>query len=353
MKTLKLTSLMMVLLMASATAQEAFMDDVYFSSGKNKTAEEKQTVAYATPVTTATTFSSSGDRDVDEYNRRYASASDAYYDEDTVVIQNNQRTSDTEYSERIIRYHSPSKITIAGADKVDLYLSDGYYAYSYDTDYSDGGANVNFSINVGNGWGSYYGWYDPWYYGYSPWFYRHSPWYYSSWGWNWGWGGFYAGFYDPWYYPGYYGYAPYRYYNHYYYPHYSGTHKYAPNGRTYGSAGRSSGSQRQYSEGATKSRRSSTSSPVSITTERTRVAAPSASSSSRSSGSTAVAPSHSRSSSSGSSGRSSSSYSAPSSSSSSRSSSFSSGSSSGGSRSSGGSSGSSSRSSGNSGGRSR
>lgn len=97
-------------------------------------------------------------RDVDEYNRRYTSVDveepydEDFDDEDGTYIEelpdNNQkvtkkseRRSDTEYTERIVRYHSPSKITIAGADQVDLYLSDGYYSYGYDTDYSDGNAN--------------------------------------------------------------------------------------------------------------------------------------------------------------------------------------------------------------------
>lgn len=105
------------------------------------------------------------ERDVDEYNRRYTSVDvEEPYDEDSdgeILAEYNddmdnektvasdskkERRSDTEYTERIIRYHSPSKITIAGADQVDLYLSDGYYAYGYDTDYSNGSTNV--SVNV-------------------------------------------------------------------------------------------------------------------------------------------------------------------------------------------------------------
>lgn len=115
---------------------------------------------------------------MDEYNRRYTSVEveEPYREDDSVIYEDSdenesssERRSDTEYTERIIRYHSPSKITIAGADQVDLYLSDGYYGYGYDTDYSNGSANVNFNINVGNGWGSpwYTGWYDPWFYSYS------------------------------------------------------------------------------------------------------------------------------------------------------------------------------------------
>jgi len=77
------------------------------------------------------------ERDVDEYNRRYTSVDvEEPYDEDSdgeVLAEYNddmdnektvasdskkERRSDTEYTERIIRYHSPSKITIAGADQV-------------------------------------------------------------------------------------------------------------------------------------------------------------------------------------------------------------------------------------------
>ena len=193
MKPMKLTSLVMMLLIAfSAAAQEEFFDDVYFSSKnkkKKEQVEEKKVVQpkqeSRTLVATAKSQASSDSRDVDEYNRRYTSVEveEPYREDDSVIYEDSdenesssERRSDTEYTERIIRYHSPSKITIAGADQVDLYLSDGYYGYGYDTDYSNGSANVNFNINVGNGWGSpwYTGWYDPWFYSYSPW------WTYSS-----------------------------------------------------------------------------------------------------------------------------------------------------------------------------
>ena len=98
-----------------------------------------------------------------------------------------------EYSERIIRYHSPSKISIVGADQVDLYLENGYYAYDYDTDYSNGTTNVSVNLNFGSPWYSW-GWYDPWFY--NPWGYYSSWWYRPYY---WGWGGWYAGYYSPWY----------------------------------------------------------------------------------------------------------------------------------------------------------
>ena len=77
------------------------------------------------------------DDEIDAYNRRYSNGSrricqcrrGAYAAEDSVKV--NERRSDTEYSERTIRYHSPSKVTIAGADNVNIFLSDGYYGYDY------------------------------------------------------------------------------------------------------------------------------------------------------------------------------------------------------------------------------
>ena len=91
MKSMKLTFLMMMLFsIFGGVAQEVFIDDVYFSSGKKN--KKKQTegkvvqakkgvdttiVALATTYTinskneSATTLSQ--ERDVDEYNRRYSS----------------------------------------------------------------------------------------------------------------------------------------------------------------------------------------------------------------------------------------------------------------------------------------
>ena len=234
MKHLKLTSLLMMLLVAfTAAGQEEFFDDVYFSSDKKDKKEQKeekviQPKEEKAQETLSSTYTSSSrvetaqdnsEWDVDAYNRRYEEDYDsadgevlaeyndemAYDEADTVIIDSqNERRSDLEYTERIVRYHSPSKITVAGADAVNLYLDDGYYAYGYDTDYTDGNVNVNVNIDMGYG-----GWYSPWYWSswYDPWYYRwyspwYSPWYWSSWydpwywgpswGFGWGWGGFYA-----------------------------------------------------------------------------------------------------------------------------------------------------------------
>ena len=85
MKALKWTSLMLMLLAAaSATAQEEFLDDVYFSSKnkKNKVqkVEEKKVeqpqlrstyqVLPAESQVATQGVSAVSDRDVDEYNRR-------------------------------------------------------------------------------------------------------------------------------------------------------------------------------------------------------------------------------------------------------------------------------------------
>ena len=192
---------------SSRTTWVTWRNPVIKNKKKKEQVEEKKVVQPKqkpeTLVAAAKSQASSDSRDVDEYNRRYTSVEveEPYREDDSVLYEDSgengsssERRSDTEYTERIIRYHSPSKITIAGADQVDLYLSDGYYAYGYDTDYSNGNANVNFNINIGNGWGSpwYTGWYDPWFYSYSPWW-TYSPRFYGpSWGFGWGWGGFYV-----------------------------------------------------------------------------------------------------------------------------------------------------------------
>ena len=194
MKRIRLTSwLAMLLLSGGVMAQEQFFDDIYYSGSnkeKEKTEEAEvqdevvgeeetlQTTSYETSV------SDTDEWDVDAYNRRYspdeAHAEEASLGEDQIVERTQtsieeepERRSDLEYTERIIRYHSPSKISIVGADQVDLYLDDGYYAYDYGTDYSDGYTNVSVNLNFGSPWYSW-GWYDPWY---RPWGYYSSWWY--------------------------------------------------------------------------------------------------------------------------------------------------------------------------------
>ena len=173
MKTMKSVYLTSLLLLAaiSATAQEDYYDDVYFStkSKKRERTDERRMSASDRPASRQRydrdrdNFDS--DRDVDAYNRRYTDSSTADYNDydrdardDNRKAKASERRGDHEYSERIIRYHSPSKITITGADNVDLNLSDGYYSYSYDTDYSGGRTNVNIKVTVDNGWDAWYSW---------------------------------------------------------------------------------------------------------------------------------------------------------------------------------------------------
>ena len=223
MKPMKLTSIMMMLLLSwGVSAQGQFFDDIYYSSkSEDKEKEEvekpvkevQEEEEIATDMTSdeydlTSTYTRSGasleeERDVDEYNRRYSDYPEDEWEEveqdtgpvNTKVSVEPERRSDLEYSERIIRYHSPSKISIVGADQVDLYVDDGYYAYDYATDYSGGITNVSVNLNFGSPWYSW-GWYDPWYY---PWGGYYSSWWYRPY--HWGWGGWYAGWYDPWYDP--------------------------------------------------------------------------------------------------------------------------------------------------------
>ena len=184
MKPKRLTSMMMMLLFSFGTvAQAQFFDDIYYSADKSKekqevesSVEEEQNreeeateVASDEPVPASSYMRSNSaleeERDVDEYNRRYSDypedtseyADDgmAYTEDDSEPVKTKitvepERTSDLEYSERIIRYHSPSKISIVGADQVDLYVDDGYYAYDYDTDYSDGITIESVNLNFGS-----------------------------------------------------------------------------------------------------------------------------------------------------------------------------------------------------------
>ena len=104
-------------------------------SKKEKKEQKKEVVKVVPEQTTTTTVHTAPEaaavvvkdvkgnvRDVDEYNRRYTSVEveEPYREDDSVIYEDSdenesssERRSDTEYTERIIRYHSPSKITIA------------------------------------------------------------------------------------------------------------------------------------------------------------------------------------------------------------------------------------------------
>ncbi len=214
MRAMKWTSLTLMLLLAfGATAQEEFFDDIYYSAKDTKEAKAEnveettdnvavRTSAVSLSVRESSDSDASGlDIDVDAYNRRYDGDAEEYermeyveeasYASEVSEDESDGRRSDLEYSERIVRFHSPSKLTIVGADEVDLYVSDGYYAYDYDAN----GGDVNIYIDVESPW--YYGWYPRWYYGwYNPWWYSwYDPWWYYSWYvpyWGWHWGGYWG-----------------------------------------------------------------------------------------------------------------------------------------------------------------
>jgi hypothetical protein len=102
MKTKKLTSMLIMLIIASGVyAQGEFVDDIYFSSSKSKKPTKSESVSPAAisqnRVTTTPTSNSTAERtvtkisemDIDAYNRRYSGdeaaedfSDDAYYYED-------------------------------------------------------------------------------------------------------------------------------------------------------------------------------------------------------------------------------------------------------------------------------
>jgi len=212
----------------SVTAQnDAFGDDVYFSSKDNKVEPPKKEVVNAnTPSSSSSVVVAatvSNDRDVDEYNRRYLSDdTSSYVDEpvnDSIANDQNNTTDDGGVTQRIVKFHDPSKIIIVGADNVNVSYDNNSNTYQLDFDQpASSGLSINLNSGYGwnnpcyygypyygGGWNSWYygGWYSPWYTSwYSPWFYGgwNSPWYYGGWygpGY-WGWsypfyGGWYGG----------------------------------------------------------------------------------------------------------------------------------------------------------------
>ena len=191
MKTLKgLVLLMMLFFAFTAIAQNnVFVDDIYApKSRKTEPVVEKVKVVpvkqQEIPVVVETT-TVSDDRDVDEYNRRYTDVdvSEGEYDEATVYV-------DGELTERIVRFHDPSKITIIGADNMNIRFDGDGYVIAFDEPV-DNQPYVNFAF--GGGFYPWYGWHNPWVV--SSW---HRPWGWSSWGWHdpWGWNSW--GWHDPW-----------------------------------------------------------------------------------------------------------------------------------------------------------
>jgi hypothetical protein len=202
---------------------DAFGDDIYVSTKnkKHKPAEmEEKTIKEKkeNPIVVTARLS---ERDVDEYNRRYVEA-DNYINESADTIADNYK--DGELTQRIIKFHDPSKIMIVGADNLTIYYDGKNYELNFeDTDTQ--GININY-------YGEYaYPYYrtSPWYYGsmYSPWryswYYRgYDPWWYNNW-FSWYYPDYY-GWYSPWFFGGYYGgwYGSNHHHHHHYYERSSG-----------------------------------------------------------------------------------------------------------------------------------
>ena len=150
-------------------------DDIYFVPSENDESTEINNYNYEdgssyTDIDESASFSDydnwadnrTGDRDVDEYNRRGNSKLYSEYSAvDTTKTGDDVYDNDFEpvYTDRLVRFHSPS---------IGLYITSPYYGY-YDP---------------------WYDWYDPWYY--SGWYgYR----WYRPWGWYSGWYGWHRPYY--------------------------------------------------------------------------------------------------------------------------------------------------------------
>jgi hypothetical protein len=206
--------LVMILITGSATAQgNDFDDDIYSSSKSRKTVQSDAT---AKGQTTAVTTSKpqrqvtvetvlAGERDVDEYNRRYSDSGE--YSDEPVAADGNTagEYADSELTERIVRFHNPEKIIVSGADNLNV----AYNGEDYELNFNEPeNSSVNIYVNnYGGGGGLYdpwyagYGWYRPYYYSgwYSPWYGGwYSPWYYHSWYSPW-YGGYYGGYWGGYY----------------------------------------------------------------------------------------------------------------------------------------------------------
>jgi hypothetical protein len=201
MKTLKCYLSVTLLFFAfSLVAQNRFFDDDIYAPRRNNPepqVEEPRVQAVPerevqAPVVVAER--SYGSRDVDEYNRRYA---DQDVEEGDIIYE----YVDGELTQRIVMFHDPSKITIAGADNVNIY----YDGEEYVIDFARPAPQVSLNVGVGLGspWHSPWGWNDPWYWS-NPWYFNrwNSPWAWSSWNspWNNPW--YWSSWNRPWYGPG-------------------------------------------------------------------------------------------------------------------------------------------------------
>ena len=129
----------MIFIASSVTAQDdAFGDDIYYSSKNKKTEVQKPKTepvkkVRETPVVLEATVSS--ERDVDEYNRRYINDKE-YIDE--AIDENDTIYVDGELTQRIVKFHDPSKVIISGTDNVNIYYDGESYELDFDEPSSSG-----------------------------------------------------------------------------------------------------------------------------------------------------------------------------------------------------------------------
>ena len=187
-----LVALAFVSMPLMAVSQD-FEDDIYYNPSKEKTTKSQKSTApirYVPtqdyPAADTYNYSSASTRDVDEYNRRYATTADTTA-RDSAYISDNFA-----YTRRIERFHNPDVVAASGDDQ----LIDYYYSQPSET------SSVNIYVNADPylGWGiyPYYG-----YYGYRPYYSYYNPWY--SWRWTfdpWYWGSSWTWGYDPYWYGG-------------------------------------------------------------------------------------------------------------------------------------------------------
>ena len=155
MKLFKLSSiLLMGIASLNAFAQNSEWDDDIYSTKKKKSVPEVQEYKAvsksksAKVMITPSNNTRTADRDVDEYNRRGGNRDYTSQDTNDTIVP----VSDTEYTERIVKFHDPARITIVGADEVNLYVDDDGRLVSYDTDYS---SNYRSNVNINLGFNSW------------------------------------------------------------------------------------------------------------------------------------------------------------------------------------------------------
>ncbi len=167
MKKLFLLSVMLGAITLSAVAQD---DDMYFVPTKKNVARERAT--YGIPTDT---YYSGSARDVDEYNRRWASQYEVLPADTGDIIS--FAPVEGVYPDSVGDYALTQRM-----QRFDGYEPSAIYMEGYRQ-----GRNDSWT------------WHSPWYYSYYPWY---DSWYWDPWYWDYGWG-YYGGWYSPWYY-GYY-----------------------------------------------------------------------------------------------------------------------------------------------------